>query len=133
VTQRDQAMQIVVGAFHRHAAHRDIHALMLAALGQHDAERAGGDLGILEEQLVKVAHPVKQQQPGIGGLDLKVLFHHRRDARRRLGGLRGIWRRGDGLLDRHRVRKLQNFSPRSYRFAATNRVFHVLRDRPYDL
>ncbi len=37
---RDQAMQIVVGALHRHAAHRDIRALMLAALGQHDAERA---------------------------------------------------------------------------------------------
>jgi hypothetical protein len=88
----------------------------LPRLGQHDAERARGDLGILEEQLVKVAHPVKQQQPGIGGLDLEVLFHHRRDARR-LGRLRGIWRYGDGWLDRHRVRKLQNFGARSYRFA----------------
>ena len=57
----DQAMQIVLGALHRHAAHRDIHALVLAALGQHDAERSGGDFGVLEEQLVEIAHPVEQQ------------------------------------------------------------------------
>ena len=55
---------------------------MLAALGQHDAERAGGDFGILEEQLVEIAHPVEQQAIRIGGLDLDVLLHHRRDARR---------------------------------------------------
>ena len=98
----DQAMQIVLGAFHRHAAHRDIHALMLAAFGQHDAERARGDFGVLEEQFVEIAHPVEQQQPGMGGLDLEVLFHHRRDARgRRVGRRRGVWRLGKGLLDRH--------------------------------
>ena len=100
----DQAMQIVLGAFHRHAAHRDVEALMLAALGQHDAERVGGDFGVLEEQLVEIAHPVEQQRPGMGGLDFEVLFHHRRDARGRLhsrGG--GCWLRGqgNGLLDRH--------------------------------
>jgi hypothetical protein len=59
------------------------HALMLAALGQHDAERARGDLGVLEEQLVEIAHPVEQQAARIGGLDLEVLLHHRRDARAR--------------------------------------------------
>ena len=83
---RDQPVQIILGALHRHAAHRDVQALMLAALGQHDAERLRGDLGVLEEQLVEIAHPVEQQQPGMGGLDLEVLLHHRRDARRRLGG-----------------------------------------------
>ena len=72
-------------------------AQMLAALGQHDAERAARDLGVLEEQLVEVAHPVEQQAVRIGGLDLDVLLHHRRDAavssaaghdraRRRAGG-----------------------------------------------
>jgi hypothetical protein len=30
-----------------------------AAFGQHDAERARGDLGVFEEQLVKVAHAVE--------------------------------------------------------------------------
>ena len=55
-------------------------AEMLAALGQHDAERARGDLGVLEEHLVEIAHPVEQQAVRIGGLDLDVLLHHRRDA-----------------------------------------------------
>ena len=40
VAERDQAVQIFVGALDRHAAHRDVAAEMLAALGQHDAERA---------------------------------------------------------------------------------------------
>jgi len=39
---------------------------------------ARGDFSVLEEQFVEIAHPVEQQQPGIGGLDLEVLFHHRR-------------------------------------------------------
>ena len=37
---RDQPLQIFVGGMHRHAAHRDVLAQMLAALGQRDAERA---------------------------------------------------------------------------------------------
>ena len=43
-----------------------------------------GDLGVLEEQLVEIAHPVEQQAIRIGGLDLDVLLHHRRGARRRI-------------------------------------------------
>ncbi len=120
----DQPMQIVLGAFHRHAAHRDIHALMLAAFGQHDAERARGDFGVLEKQLVEIAHPVEQQQPGIGGLDLQVLFHHRRDAR---CAPRRAARRLDGTgMDCWIVigaRKLQNFAARSYWFAAAMPCF----------
>ena len=42
MAERDQAMQIFVGAIDRHAAHRDVAAEMLAALGEHDAERARG-------------------------------------------------------------------------------------------
>jgi hypothetical protein len=99
----DQAVQIILGALHRHAAHRDIQVLMLAALGQDDAERLGCDLGVLEEQLVEIAHPVEQQQSGMAGLDLQVLFHHRRDARCCVGRRCGLGGRGcgDGLLDRH--------------------------------
>ena len=82
VAERDEAMQIFVGALDRHAAHRNVAAEMLAALGQHDAERAGGDFGIVEEQFVEVAHPIEQQAIRIGRLDLDVLLHHRRDARR---------------------------------------------------
>ncbi len=85
MAERDQAMQIFVGALDRYAAHGNVAAEMLAALGQHDAERARGDLGVLEEQFVEVAHPVEQQAVRIGGLDLNVLLHHGRDARRGLG------------------------------------------------
>ena len=97
----------------------------LCASGLDAVGAAGRDFGVLEEQFVEIAHPVEQQQPGMGGFYFKILFHHRRDARR-LGRLRGIWRYGDGWLDRHRLRKLQNFGPRSYRFAAAMRVFHPL-------
>ncbi len=101
VAERDQAMQIFVGALDRHAAHRDVAAQMLAALGEHDAERARGGLGVVEEHLVEVAHPVEQQAVRIGGLDLDVLLHHRRHApglagRRRLG-----LGQADGLHDCH--------------------------------
>ena len=49
MAERDEAVEIVVGAFDRHAAHADVFALVLAALGQHDAERAARDLRVLEE------------------------------------------------------------------------------------
>ena len=97
----DQAVQIIFASLHRHAAHGDVHALMLAALCQHDAERPGGDLGVLEEQFVEVAHPVEQQETGMGGLYFKVLFHHRRDARGRLRGASGLGWNRNGLLDGH--------------------------------
>ena len=78
----DQLLQVLVGGVDRHAAHRDVGALVLAALGERDAERARGDLGVVEEQLVEIAHPVEQQAVRIGRLDLDVLRHHRRRRRR---------------------------------------------------
>ena len=108
VAGRDQPLQIVVGALDRHAAHRDVLALMLAALGQHDAERARGDLGVAEEQFVEIAHPVEQQAVGIGGFDLDKLRHHRRDAagiglRRPPCGVcgQGLGGRGGGIIAAH--------------------------------
>ena len=78
-------MEIFLGTLDRHAAHRNVAAEMLAALGEHDAERPAGDLRIGEEQLVEVAHPVEQQAIRIGGLDLDILLHHRGDARQLVG------------------------------------------------
>ena len=80
MAERDQPVQIFVGALDRHAAHRNVAAEMLAALGQHDAERARGGFGVVEEQFVEVAHPVEQQAIRIGRLDLDILLHHGRDA-----------------------------------------------------
>jgi hypothetical protein len=76
MAERDQPVQIFVGALDRHPAHRNVGPEMLAAFGQHDAERARGDFGVGEEQFVEVAHPVEQQAIRIGGLDLDVLLHH---------------------------------------------------------
>jgi len=49
VAERDQPVQIFVGAFDRHPAHRYVAVKVLAALGQHDAERARGRFGVVEE------------------------------------------------------------------------------------
>ncbi|TPW00258.1 MAG: hypothetical protein USCAAHI_00290 [Beijerinckiaceae bacterium] len=59
VALADQPVQIILGALDRHAAHGDVHPLMLAALRQDNAERAGGDLGVLEKQFVEIAHSVE--------------------------------------------------------------------------
>ena len=82
VPQRDQPLEIVVSRMHRHPAHGDILAEMLAALGERDAQRARGNGGVLEEQLVEIAHAVEEQAVGIGRFDLKVLGDHRRGRRR---------------------------------------------------
>ncbi len=82
VAEGDETVEVVVGPFDRHAAHRDLAARVLAALRQDDAERPGRGIRILEEQLVEVAHPVEQEAVRIGGLDLDVLRHHRRRAGR---------------------------------------------------
>ena len=55
-------------------------ALMLAALGEHDAERLAGDLGILEEHLVEIAHPVEQERACVLRFNSEILRHHRRDS-----------------------------------------------------
>ena len=109
MAKRDQPVEVVVGALDRHAAHADVLAVVLAALGEHDAERAARDLRVVEEELVEVAHPVEQQAIRVGRLDLEVLRHHRRQALRS-GFEAGI---GNGAYDRgvHRAATLANRRP----------------------
>ncbi len=78
VPGRDQPLQVIIGAMHGHAAHRDVDALVPATLGEHDSERPRGDFGILEEQLVEVAHAVEQERIRVRRLDLDILRHRRR-------------------------------------------------------
>ena len=85
MAERDQPVEVVVGALDRHAAHADVFALVLAALGENDAERPARDLCVVEEQLVEIPHPIEQQAVGIGRLDLEILRHHRREARAGVG------------------------------------------------
>ena len=79
VALADQPVQIILGALDRHAAHGDIHALMLAALRQDNGERAGGDLGVFKKQFVEIAHAVEEERARIRRLDRVILRHHRRD------------------------------------------------------
>ncbi len=73
-----------------HAAHRDVGAVMPAALGQRDVERRRRGLRILEKHLVEIAHPEKQQAAGMRAFDLVILRHDRRG--RRAGRPRGCSR-----------------------------------------
>ena len=55
-----------------------------AALRERDVEQARRLLGVVEEQLVEIAHAVEQEHVGMLRLDAQVLLHHRR-----------VWRRSD--------------------------------------
>ena len=76
----DEALEVAVAGPHRHAAHGYIRAVVLAALGQRDVERPRRGHGVVEEQLIEVAHAVKQQAIRVFRLDCQVLDHHWRDA-----------------------------------------------------
>ena len=84
VSHADQFLQIGVCRMDGHPAHGDILALVLAALGQRDAERIRGNFGILEKKLVEIAHPEEQQTARIGLLEHQELRH---DGRCAAGGL----------------------------------------------
>ena len=77
VPRPDQPREIGFGGMHGDAAHRDRLTFGFAALSQRNVEAARGDLGVLEEELEKVAHPVEQQRVASLGLEPLVLLHHR--------------------------------------------------------
>ena len=75
----DQARHISGMRMHRHAAHGNVLPLMLAPAGQRNIKRLTGRHCIVKKQLVKIAHAIEQQQPGMGLLDGQILGHHRGD------------------------------------------------------
>ena len=91
----DQPRQIAFMTMHRHAAHGNVIATMLAPLGQGDVQGLGGAHRVVEEHLVKITHPVKQQAIGMRPLDGQILHHHRRGIfhtqRRLFVKLGGCW------------------------------------------
>ena len=90
VADADQAGEIALHRMDRHAGHRNVLALMLAPLGQGDAERRRRDLGVLEEQLVEVAHAEEQDGVRLARLGRQILRHERRRAFQRGGDFRGM-------------------------------------------
>jgi hypothetical protein len=59
----------------RDARHRDVLTLVLAPFGQGDAQQAGGDLGVLEEQLVEIAHAEEDDGVRLLRLGRQILAH----------------------------------------------------------
>ena len=86
VAGADQPGEIGFGGMDRHAAHRHRLAAVRAALGQRDVEAGRGGLGVVEEQLEEIAHPVEQQRIARLGLEAVILRHHRRLLGRRRAG-----------------------------------------------
>jgi hypothetical protein len=95
----DQLGEIGLGRVHGHAGHGDVLARMLAAIGQGDPQRLGRAAGVVEEQLVEVAHAEEHQGVGLARLGLEELRHHRRGPR--AGGQRNRCR-NRGVHDGHR-------------------------------
>ena len=71
-------MDIRLPGMDGNAAHGDVGAQMLAARRQRDAERPAGGFGVIEEQLVEIAHAVEDEHIRVICLDTQVLLHHRR-------------------------------------------------------
>ena len=75
----DEACEVAVHGVERDAAHR--RALREAAVlaGERQLQLSGDRHGVLEEHLVKVAEPVKQDAVGIFFSRCDILLHHRRE------------------------------------------------------
>src|SRR5437867_7623793 len=62
----------------RHTGHADRLAGRLAAAGERDIQQLCAALGVVEEQLVEIAHAVQHKFVRVLSLDAQVLLHHRR-------------------------------------------------------
>ena len=74
---RGELPDVALGAVRGHPAHRHGIRLALVACGERDVEDGRGALGVLEEHLVEVTHPIEDDGLRVVGLDRQVLAHHR--------------------------------------------------------
>ena len=73
----NEPRQIILGRCNRHTRHHHRGTRALAALGQRNAKNAGGLFSVFVEELVKVAHPIKEEGFRMVRLDAQILLHHR--------------------------------------------------------
>jgi len=99
----DQLGQVGLRRVRRHPGHGDRRAGMGAAMGQGDADGGRSAGGVVEEQLVEIAHAEEHQGVGLARLGLEILRHHRRGA----GGVR----RGGLGRENRRVHRRQASAP----------------------
>ncbi len=76
-TEPDQLRQILFDGVVGYPGHLDRLSCRLAACRQRNVQQPRRFFRVVEEQFVKVAHPVKQQDARMFGLDAQVLLHHR--------------------------------------------------------
>lgn len=79
VTGPNQLLQVAIECVIREARHRDRIGRALVPAGQSQPQHPRSNLGVLVEQLIKIAHPKQQQRPRILGFHLQIPLHHRRD------------------------------------------------------
>jgi hypothetical protein len=72
-----QSREVLFSRVIGHTGHRNGLSRRLAPRRQRDVEQLCRTLRIVEEQLVEITHPVKEQHPGMLRLDAEVLLHDR--------------------------------------------------------
>jgi hypothetical protein len=72
----EELSEIPVEGMMGYAAHGGVHRIVLPSSGQGDAEHRRRLLGVLEEQLLEVAHAVKEKGRTRLPLEIKVLTEH---------------------------------------------------------
>ena len=56
----DELLQVMIKRMYGNAAHRNVKALVFAALGEGYAKCGSGFFGVAKEQLIKITHTVEQ-------------------------------------------------------------------------
>ena len=77
----DEAAQVLGRRLDGHPGERDLGGTAVVARGEGQAQLARGELGVVLEHFVEVAHPEEQNGLRIPSLDLAVLLHQRRVGR----------------------------------------------------
>ena len=77
VAEFNQSTQVLAGSLDRHPSQGDFACASIVAACESEAQVARGDLGVVLEHLVKVAHAEKQDRVLVLGFDLAILLHQR--------------------------------------------------------
>lgn len=74
--QLGELLDVAVGTVHGNAAHRHGIRLALVPGGERDVQQRRRDLGVLQEHLVEVTHPIEDDRVGMSRFDRQELAHH---------------------------------------------------------
>ena len=99
--RRHQPGDVMVGALMRDAAHRRLDVGVLVPGGERDPQERRGLFRVVEEHLVEVPHPIKEDCVRRLALHLEVLPEHGRRARRgsaHLAGPRSVKRTSQAAM-----------------------------------